>query len=167
MENLTTKELTQLTKKKIEIFDNTYYFLGIDKNDDKLFLQEPTWDCDWFWGFGYLKTFTNNKNPELSKDTSSHTHFDSLIFENGYHLNEYLGKENSVLTDKESWTLSELVQTAYTLKKSAELFGRGGSHYTTNPIQDFLKDEQLVARINKVLLPAVFKSIRELLTKAV
>lgn len=181
MENLTTKELTQLEKKVVHVFGKDHYLLGINSEGEKVYLTAPSWDCDWYWGFGYITTFTNNKNPEMSMDISSHSHWDSSIIgkheyynhekgcfvsDNNYihHSNEYFGRENSVLTDKESWTLAELMKTAYTLKESAELFGRGGSCVSSNPNQDILKDEALTKRINEVLLPEVFKSIKELLT---
>jgi hypothetical protein len=40
----------------------------------------------------------------------------------------------------------------------------GGSHISTNPLSCVLKDKVLCDKINKVLLPMVFKEVERLLT---
>lgn len=39
--------------------------------------------------------------------------------------------------------------------------GRGGSHYTTNPLKELIKNEEEVKRINEVVLPAIFLEIEK------
>ena len=51
------------------------------------------------------------------------------------------------------WTFCEVVQTIYHLRETAEVLGRGGSHYTTNPCADLIKNPDEVKRINEVLIP--------------
>lgn len=181
MENLTVKELTQLNKKVVHVFGKNHYFIGINNEGENVYLTEASWDCGWYWGFGYITTFTNNKNPERSSDISSHRHWDSFIIgkherysseakafvlDNTYihHSNEFFGKENSPLTDKESWTLAELMKSFYTLKETAEVLAKGSAHVTDNPCKDIIKNNDEAKRINEVVLPAIFKEIYELLT---
>lgn len=117
----------------------------------KEYLKAPSWDCGWYWGFGYL----SNKNI--------HHHIDSLnrnknIFDA---LKEYYG-DTITLGEKDLWTFCELIQTFYTLKETAEVLGRGGSHYTTNPLAETIKNEIEVKRINEILMPLIFTEISKL-----
>ena len=67
-----------LKKKTINKFGK-HYLLGVNKDGKHVYLEEPSWDCGWYWGFGYLHGYTNDKAPELSRDISFHTHFDSMF----------------------------------------------------------------------------------------
>lgn len=49
--------------------------------------------------------------------------------------------------------------TFYALKETAEVLGRGGSHYTNNPISELIKNADEVKRINEVIMPALFDEI--------
>ena len=124
----------------------------IGKVDDKnIYLSAPSWDCDWYWEFGYLG---NNH---------CHYHVDGLIEKHNANLFDALKKEfGDTLTikdDEKLWLFCELMQTAYTLKETAELIGRGGSHYTTNPFAELIKNTAEVERINTKVLPAIFDHI--------
>ena len=50
-----------LKKKIVHAFGDAYYLLGKDEDGVKWYLRKPTWDCGWYWGFGYLDSFTNNE----------------------------------------------------------------------------------------------------------
>lgn len=153
-----------MKKKTINKFGE-HYLLGVDENGTFYYLEKESWDCGWYWGLGYVHTFTNNKAPQLSRDIASHQHFDGLFFRgtrNGYDtFKEFF--VDTPLSDKEIWTLLELMKTAYTLKESAEVFGRGGSHYTTNPCADVIKSEEYVAKINSEMIPAIMDEVRKIL----
>ena len=69
-----------MNKKQIRVFGHNYYLLGTYKDGKKYYIQEPTWDCDWYWGGIYINSFTNNNQPERSKDIDLHTHFDYMFF---------------------------------------------------------------------------------------
>ena len=130
-------------------------------------LSAPSWDCDWYWGFGYLG------------NSRCHYHVDGLKTREWYdvekgcfrseRLNLYdgfkkhFGSSLVIKEDKNLWTLCELFETFYTLKETAEVLGRGGSHYTTNPLAEKIKNPAEVERINKVLLPAIFAEIYKIL----
>lgn len=154
-----------MEKKIINKF-GVHYLLGITKEGQYLWLEKESWDCNWYWGFGYLHTFTNNTNPERAKDISMHTHFDCMFLKGpdcckDMFINYF---KETVLTDNEIWTLCDLMMTYYTLKKSAELFRHGYSYCTEKAKIDKLKSPMTEDLINKVLLPEVFKKIEQLLT---
>lgn len=152
-----------MKKQTLTIFGKKNYLLGTDKNGRKLFLVEPSWDCGWYWGFGYIETYTNNSHPERSRDIASHSHFDSLF---GTNCNLYDGFKkiikDSTLSDSELWQLCDYMKTYYCLRETAEVLGRGYSYYTEKAKLDIVKDEAYAERINKVVLPELFKHIEDL-----
>lgn len=178
--NITTMSKNTLAKRKSYAFKKHVYLLGEDKNGIKYWLESPTWDCGWYWGFGYVETYTNNNNPEKSKDISSHEHIDgSFIGKHeyydvdikGFKLGEYIHNiydsprlTRTTFDEKTGSILSELFQEFYTLKKTAELFHSAGAQVTTSPIADLLKKEDYEKHINEVLIPAITNNIIELLT---
>ena len=156
-----------MKKRKSHAFRKDIYLLGKRKEDGKnVYLEAPSWDCDWYWGFGYLETYTNNKSPETSRDIHSHSHFDGDILKGKSHgfdnFKEYFSK--TPLTDNEIWTLCDYMQTFYTLRKAAETFGRGYSHFTEKAKIEEIKNKEITEKINKEMLPALFDKIIKLLT---
>lgn len=120
-----------------------------------VYINPPSWDCDWYWGFGYLGNI------------DCHYHLDTL--DNGKNMYDaiknHFGNSFRIKNDSDIWLFCELMATAYHLKETAEVFGRGGSQYTTNPVSELIKDAELVDRINNVLLPTIFNHVNALLSK--
>jgi hypothetical protein len=56
------------------------------------------------------------------------------------------------------------MNTFYTLRKSAEIFGRGYSHYTEKAKIDEIKQQEIADNINNNMLPKLFEKIEKLLT---
>lgn len=136
-------------------FTNKIYMGNVD--NEKIYLSAPSWDCNWYWGFGYL----GNRNYQY--------HVDGLNAKENINLFDAFKKHFDADTfiiknDKALWTLCELFSTFYTLKEAAGVLGRGGAHYTTNPIADLIKNKDEVTRINEVILPALFDAIYDVLT---
>ena len=161
----------KLIKKKIDEDSGgkKVYLLGRDKDGDYVWLEAPSWDCGWYWGFGYIERYKNNRKPSIAEDISSHSHWDNEIVGNidgeyRHHLNANPNIVESVLTDEESWKLAELMKSYYILKETADFFKHGGSHLTENPLKNFLQSEEQTKRINEVLLPEIFKEIDKLLS---
>jgi hypothetical protein len=142
--------------------------IGINEGQ-KIYLSAPSWDCGWYWGFGYLG------------NSQTHYHVDGLKTREWYdaekkcfqseRLNLFDGFKkhfgNSFkITDKDLWTLSELFETFYTLRKTAEVLGRGGAHLTSNPAAEVIKNPEEVTRINDVVLPQIFEEIYKILHNA-
>lgn len=152
-----------MKKQTLTIFGKKNYLLGTDENGRKLFLVAPSWNCGWYWGFGYIETYTNNSHPERSRDIASHNHFDSLF---GNNCNLYDGFKriikDSTLSDSELWQLCDYMKTFYCLRETADILGFGHSYYAEKAKLDIVKDEAYAERINKVVLPELFKHIEDL-----
>lgn len=156
-----------MNKQKSHAFKKDVYLLGKDSYGDLLWIESPSWDCGWYWGFGYVETYQNNVNPNRARDISSHSHFDGLVFHKDEKTNEYIHHINQVLSetvlnDNESWQLSDLMKRFYTLKESAEIFGSGNAHLTSNTSHDST-NKDIAKYINDVELPAIFEAVIKLL----
>lgn len=139
-------------------------------NDENIYLSAPSWDCGWYWGFGYLGNRNCHYHVDGLKKIEKYN-FDKKVwqyeFVNLYDgFKKHFGDSFIVKSDKDIWTLAELFATFYTLKEAAELLGRGGSHYTTNPISELIINKDEVTRINEVILPALFDQIHDILVRA-
>ena len=64
-------DITQ--KHKSHAFGKDVYFLGTLRGVPQ-WLEEPTWDCERYWGCGYIEEYTRPTLPAASRDISSHTH---------------------------------------------------------------------------------------------
>lgn len=156
--------MKKISKKTINKFGE-HYLLGVDADGVKHYLEKPSFDCGWYWGFGYIHTFTYNNKPELSRDISRHYHFDSF----GKSTNMFDGIRKTfvsfVLDEKELWTLCELMKTAYILRDYSDTLHRGGAYYTKNPCRELIKNDDEYNRINNTVLPAIFDQVKKLLTE--
>lgn len=47
-----------MDKQRSRAFGKKIYLLGEDKCGDRYWLEEPFWDCGWYWGFGYIETYS-------------------------------------------------------------------------------------------------------------
>jgi len=142
--------------------------IGI-RDGQKIYLSPPSWDCGWYWGFGYLGN--NNCHYHVDGLTTHEWHDTEKACFQSERLNLFDGfrkhfGDSFKITDGDLWTLCELFQTFYTLKTTAEVLGRGGSHYTTNPCADLIKNVDETTRINEVVLPQVFEEIYKVLHNA-
>lgn len=161
-----------MNKQKSHAFGKDIYLLGKDSQGVLYWLEAPSWDCGWYWGFGYVETYTNNRFPNHARDINSHGHFDSLVwFKNDkhdyvYHINESPHFAETTLTESEAWELSDLMKRFYVLKEAAEIFGRGTAHFTSNTRRDST-NKDIEKYINDVELPEIFKAVIELLSPTI
>ena len=160
-------------KKTTRAFGKQIYLLGRDEYGTNYWLEEPSWDCGWYWGFGYVETYTNNKHPELSRDINSHQHIDSSFMGKVNGSSEYIHnifdapllRGGTTFTEKEGWELSELFSQFYTLKKAAALFHGGKSNVSnTACTHDLNKCKEIYEFINENMMKAIFERIIEILT---
>ena len=153
-----------MDKQTKQRYGKTYYLIGTDKDGNKCFLEEGSWDCDWYWGFGYI-SIQYKRGAQYS---ACHTHFDYLFFKNqdknGYDAFTEFFTE-TVLTDKETWQLVELMRSFYIARAYSDMLHIGGAHYTTNPAKDTLKNEEEYKRINKEVIPEIMKEVYKILGK--
>ena len=128
-------------------------FLGSRKSDNaRIYLTKPSWDCERYWGFGYIGNVREHSHLSGYANGRNINMYDALIED--YDLTENV--KNNL------WKFCELVATAYALKTTAEVLGRGGSHYTTNPCADLIKNKDEVKRLNEIVLPAIFNEINNI-----
>jgi hypothetical protein len=171
---------TKIDKQKSNAFGKDIYLLGIGNDKTKYWLEAPKWDCGWYWGFGYVETYTNNDNPRISRDISSHSHISGLLgqqekydfekkaFVNGKFVHNLIDSdtfERTTFTEKESWELTELFEQFYLLKEMAEFCHKDlpGCHITTSPVNHGdLKDWN--KKINETMIPLITAKIIEILT---
>lgn len=153
-------------KKTVNWHGKKYYYLGKDSEGKKYYMPHPSWDCGWYWGFGYIMTFTNNNCPEKSVDLDSWSHFDTMFL----NKNEYGGdvfkkffKEYSIEEDQ-VYELIDYMLSFYALRETAAILGRGGSHITERAKSELLVDKDEVAKINDVMIPELEERIIKLLT---
>lgn len=136
------------------------FYLGTDRRE-KFFLLRPEWECDWYWSLCQIvsnKTWTHlNHISHINPKCGDQCLFDQL--------KNTFGNSLSITDDHDLWTFTEIVQTLYTLRKSAEVFYRGGSHISENPDAKLLKCAIAVNKINNVLIPTQIKSLYEILSK--
>ena len=142
-----------------------YYLLGADENGTKHWLQSASWDCGWYWGLGYVETFTRNYAPAFARDIESHQHFDNLFITGGGDPERFRQiLPETPLTDKEIWTLLELMNAAYKAREYSDMIHIGGSHITSNPCKELLLNEAEYKRINEKVIPGIMDEVYELLT---
>lgn len=130
-------------------------YLGTSLDNEELYLYKPSWDCDWYWGFGYV----GNKNL--------HTHLNSLHPDKVIWKLKEVFQQNSFIIkeDKDYWLFCECVTSIYQLREIAELFYRGGSHITVNPIKEDLQNLELYNKINSELIPKLIDEMYKILNK--
>jgi|LakMenEpi03Aug12_release.lakeMendotaPanAssembly.Ray.scaffolds.fasta_scaffold207512_6 hypothetical protein len=125
-------------------------FLLGKNNEENIYLSVPSFDCN--WGFGYI----GNKN--------THYHLYSLMKETDLYngLKKHFG-DTLTIKEENLYEFCEIVKTIYSLKETAEVFGRGGSHYTTNPLKGLIIDKDLVNKINGKLIPELIDYMYKIL----
>lgn len=170
----------KILKKKVDsAFGKKVYLLGADPNNKWIWLEEATWDCGWYWGFGYLETYTNHRKPSMSSDIRSHQHFDGFLWgkdkvydfdkktfvcdEYHHHWNESSLITATTLSKEESWQLSDLMKSYYTLREASDIFHSGSSHLCSVKGCDLIS-QAMYDEINKVLMPRIFEQVYKILT---
>lgn len=139
------------------------YFLGLNSNGDKMWLVAPSWDCDWYWGLGYIKIYQQNWMPSKARDILCSTHFDYVFPSYGSFIDEF---NNTPFTKDEKWEIYEYMKELYTLHHYADMMHRNGMNITKG--SDALRNEEddnikEYNRINKILIPNVWKELETIL----
>lgn len=155
-----------MEKKIINGYDKKFYLLGRNKEGKTYWLASPSWDCDWYWGFGNLYVVSGNHNPKVNKNIEEMDHFKYLLLSDTTRLAKEVFDDFFVetsLNDNEIYQLLDYMMSCYNLRTTAEILNRGYSHQTETAKIDVLKNEDLANYINKTLLPAIFERINKLL----
>ena len=125
----------QKTTIKPHFGNKKFMLLGIRNDKAKIWMEQASFDCDWYYGFGYLEVLNHRHT-----DVKEHYHFSSF-YETDKNAYDAFKQEFlcTPLTDKELWILFDLMQSFYTLKKASEIYHIGGSNYATHELN--LKSE--------------------------
>ena len=107
--------------------------VGTYADSQNIYLDKHSWDCGWYWGFGYI----GNKN--------CHFHFESLLKDSK--LASELFKSTNI-SDNEWWVIRDLFKQAYVLKEAAAVYRYGGHQTSRIGVTDMLRDDVLVVRLN-------------------
>lgn len=129
------------------------FYIGINKDGERVYIQDFSWDCGWYWGGGYVQT------------RSSHQHFNSLFLKGGDCIearNEHF--EKCKISEGDWWRLCDLFKQFYAHKESARCFHSGG-HYTSKDRKEDEINKEMEDKINKHIEDVVIREIRLLLEK--
>lgn len=146
-------------KKEVkQIRGKNYYLLGINKEGQKVWLEQSSFDCGWYWGIGYVEVFNRSYS-----DILEHTHFDSLFLKNRIYdsFKEYFN--DTTLENNEIWQLLELMKTLYTYRNFSDMLHTKGSHITTNNCKDIIGNDELYKDINERIIPTLLEEVYNLL----
>lgn len=156
-----------MEKKVITWHGRKFYLLGRDHDGIYHWIEEGSFDCDWYWGIGYIKTFSNNKNPHLSNDIRSHNHFDFLFLKGNVDAFDRIKSffDETPFSDKEIWKICELMNAMYIARHYSDMLHRHGSGYTTNPVRDVVTNDTEYKRINEKVIPVMLNALYEIMSK--
>lgn len=130
---------------------NKIYLGKIDNK--RIYLYKHKWDCNWYWGFGYLG------NDNL------HFHIDSLLREE---TNVNVIFSETKLSQKQWWIIRDLFVQAYALKHCADVYQYGGHQTYREGVTDIIKNKDKADTINKdleIVLDTVWNYIINALNK--
>jgi len=125
--------------------------LGV-KDGRTEYLYDFSWDCDWYWGGGYV----GNKH--------FHHHFDHLVSGN---INMFDGfkryYDSTKLSDEQLWRLCDLMKQFYSHRESADCFQWGGGYTSSDRNHEEINPElakSLNEQIEKYIIPEVRKLLK-------
>ena len=149
-------------KKEARRVNGKWQFLLGTKDGESYWLEQASFDCDWYWAIGYVESYRGMGSS--GKSWREHSHFDSMFLEN----NEYVDGwkkffEETPLTDDEIWQILELMKSAYTCRKYSHMMRRGGSGITSKVKVDLIKNDAEYGRLNNTVIPAIMNELYKIL----
>ena len=109
-------------------------YIGTTKDKERINLSKHSWDCGWYWGFGYL----GNRNL--------HYHFKYYLDGTHWHIEDVF--DESPLTQENWWIILDLFKQAYALKAATEVYRHGGYITTSRNITDVIQNYGYADLIN-------------------
>ena len=160
----TYKKKDRRKKQKDRAFRKDVYLLGADEEGILYWLEAPSWDCGWYWGFGYIETYTNNEHPGHSRDIESHQHAGSFMkWWTDINSNTPILVETT-FNEAEGWEITELFKRFYMFQDLAEYYHHGHAGITSKTKPGNGKNLKEWDRINKKVIPEIMDRIIEILT---
>ena len=143
-------------------------------NNKSIYLYKPSWNCNWYWGFGYLGNSTCHFHvSSLREKVTYFRDKDDIPRREIVHKGLFFGFKEQfdkgtfiVKDDKDIWVLCDLFETFYKFKDVAAISRYGNANITDrNPCYDYIKNDDLYHRINEELFPHIFDEIYKILLK--
>lgn len=115
--------------------------------DERIYLVKHSFDCNWYWGFGYLSGYRKGE-----REQSSHFHIDSLIQGSTEEVTNVNKIFNTTWISQDLWwILRELFNQAYALKKAAQVYKYGANQTSEGGYNKLLYSEEKNKSINEDL----------------
>jgi hypothetical protein len=109
-------------------------YLGHSEQYGAVYLSRHSWDCNWYYGLGYL----GNKN--------CHYHFESYLDGKHWKIEDVFTK--TWLNQSQWWILLDMFKQAYALKHCAEVYRYGGHISSKSSVTDIIQSADKAAIIN-------------------
>ena len=130
-------------------------FLGINIDDEDVYLSSPSWEYNRYWGFGYI----GNKDHHYHLD-SLENNKQCIYYGIKNHFKSFVITENSDI-----WEFSELITLFYRFKNISEIYKRGHANLISTIMIPEVKNIDEYVKINSIILPSIFKEIYNILNK--
>ena len=148
--------------KEVRKVNGKYQFLLGKKDGEKYWLEKASFDCEWYWGIGYVESYRGNGSSDRS--WTSHQHFDGLFLKPAKFVEGF--KEffdETPFNSDEIWEILELMQSAYTCRKYSDMLHTGGSHITSRVRVDLIKNDAEYGRLNNAVIPTILNTLYKIL----
>ena len=108
---------------------------GVEFDGENIYLSKHSWNCNWYWGFGYI----GNKNL--------HFHVESLITHPAPCEASKLFSKTKI-SDSDWWIIRDLFKQAYALRNAAEIYRYGGYQKSLPGVTDVIKNSETAKLLN-------------------
>lgn len=132
-----------LNKRVSTAFGKQIFLIGCDTQGINYWLEAPSFDRGWYWSFGYVENYSNNKNPEKAKDIDGHQHWDGL--------SENIDFSKVTFSENEKNALNILFTTFYSLTEKAQAAHK--NDYASWKQINTVKIPKIMTEIIKILSP--------------
>ena len=150
--------------KTINVYNDTAYFIGVGKNDIEYYMLAPKTRVNGQWEIGIVLM---SRESEYSETIKYCFYFADKFLdeadESFYKFKEFF--KETPFTDKKIWELLDLLKTADTLTRAADLTIYGHSHIAninTN-VSNAVQRNDIEKEINEKILPVVAEEITKIL----
>jgi len=142
------------------------YLLGSGTDGTHYDLLAPSWDCGWYWGFGYVQS--KGSHEHIPGFLGEQVYYEKGERKESYYIHNIYDSprlEKVTFTEKEGWQLSELFKQFYLLKNMAEFCHRSkpNCHITTSPV-DHGNMSGWNQHINNVMIPKITAEVLRILS---
>ena len=142
-----------------------WQFLLGTREGETYWLEQGSFDCDWYWRLGYVESYRGHGTSDRS--WTGHSHFDSMFLkktEYGIYIDAWKKFfEETPLTDDEIWEVLELMKSAYTCRQYSDMLHTGGSHITSKVKVDLINNDREYGRLNNAVIPVILNKVYEIL----